>query len=224
MNSANSCHSSWDSSTSAAPRPWNAAISRVRGDVIEIGLTYSKHALRLEFYGDTLERIRTTDPLTGNTVREHDEAFVYPAKFFVTPQARVESALTSIRAELDSRYHELLDNKKIVEAERLKMRTEYDLEMLGEMGHCSGIENYSRYLSGRGKGERPGVLLDFFPHDYLAFVDESHVTIPQVGGMYEGDRAGNFPLWSTASGCPRPWTTGRSFSMNLKNCSEQRFS
>ncbi|RPJ05845.1 MAG: excinuclease ABC subunit B, partial [Spirochaetaceae bacterium] len=167
---------------------------RVRGDVIEIGLTYSRHALRLEFSGDTLERIRTIDPLTGNTVREHDEAFVYPAKFFVTPQARVESALTGIRAELDARYHELLDNKKIVEAERLKMRTEYDLEMLGEMGYCSGIENYSRYLSGRGKGERPGVLLDFFPQDFLAFVDESHVTIPQVGGMYEGDRARKLSL------------------------------
>ncbi|MBN1524352.1 MAG: excinuclease ABC subunit B [Spirochaetales bacterium] len=167
----------------------NRGTFRVRGDVIEIALSYSKHAVRLEFFGDELERIRTIDPLTGDTILEHDTFLVYPAKYFVMPEERIKSALENIKTELAGRYEQLSGQKKIVEAERIKMRTEYDIEMLEEMGYCSGIENYSRHLSSRAPGERPGVLLDFFPDDYLVFVDESHVTIPQVGGMYAGDRS-----------------------------------
>ncbi len=162
---------------------------RIRGDVIEVGLASAKSALRIEFYGDEIERIRLIDPLTLATLEERGETFIYPAKYFVMPQERVRRALEEIRAELDTRYRELLDAKKLVEAERLKTRTEYDLEMLEEMGYCPGIENYSRYLSGRGAGQRPTVLIDFFPQPFLTFIDESHVTLPQIGGMYEGDHS-----------------------------------
>ena len=162
---------------------------RIRGDVIEVGLASAKSALRIEFFGDEIERIRLIDPLTLATLEEREETFIYPAKYFVMPQERVRRALEQIRAELDARYRELLDAKKLVEAERLKTRTEYDLEMMEEMGYCPGIENYSRYLSGRGAGQRPTVLIDFFPHPFLTFIDESHVTLPQIGGMYEGDRS-----------------------------------
>jgi excinuclease ABC subunit B len=162
---------------------------RVRGDVMEIGLASAKTALRIEFYGDEVERIRLIDPLTLKTIEEREATFIYPAKYFVMPKERVTNALDRIRVELDARYRELLEAKKLVEAERLKTRTEYDLEMLGEMGYCPGIENYSRYLSGRGAGERPSVLIDFFPHPFLTFIDESHVSLPQIGGMYEGDRS-----------------------------------
>ncbi|MBN2352459.1 MAG: excinuclease ABC subunit UvrB [Spirochaetales bacterium] len=162
---------------------------RVRGDVVEIGLASVKAALRIEFFGDEIERIRLVDPLTLETLEERERTFVYPAKYFVMPHERVERAIEKIRSELDARYRELLDAKKLVEAERLKTRTEYDLEMLSEMGYCPGIENYSRHLSGREAGERPWVLIDFFPDPFLTFIDESHVTLPQIGGMYEGDRS-----------------------------------
>jgi excinuclease ABC subunit B len=162
---------------------------RVRGDVVELGLASAKAALRIEFFGDEIERIRLIDPLTLETIEEREQTFVYPAKYFVMPEERVRRALDSIRAELAGRYRELLDAKKLVEAERLKTRTEYDLEMLEEMGYCPGIENYSRYLSGREAGTRPSVLIDFFPDPFLTFVDESHVSLPQIGGMYEGDRS-----------------------------------
>jgi excinuclease ABC subunit B len=162
---------------------------RVRGDVVEIGLASAKAALRIEFFGDEVERIRLVDPLTLETLEERERTYVYPAKYFVMPQERVERAIEKIRAELDARYGELLEAKKLVEAERLKTRTEYDLEMLAEMGYCPGIENYSRHLSGRAAGERPWVLIDFFPDRFLTFIDESHVSLPQIGGMYEGDRS-----------------------------------
>ncbi len=167
---------------------------RVRGDVLEIFPSYTTDALRVEFFGDEIERIRKINPLTGASLGDVEFFIVYPAKHFVTPEERLPEALERIRLELKVRHSELSEAGKIVEAERLKSRTEYDLEMLEEMGYCPGIENYSRHLSGREEGERPAVLLDFFPEKFLAFVDESHVTIPQVRGMYEGDRSRKLSL------------------------------
>jgi excinuclease ABC subunit B len=162
---------------------------RLKGDVLEIYPSYATEAVRVEFFGDEIERIRKIHPLTGESLEELEFTLVYPAKHFVTPEAKIRSALEAIRAELADRLKELSDQGKLLEAERLKTRTEYDLEMLEEMGYCPGIENYSRHLSGRGEGERPAVLLDFFPEQFLLFVDESHVTLPQVRGMFEGDRS-----------------------------------
>jgi len=167
---------------------------RVRGDVLEIFPSYTTDALRVEFFGDEIERIRKIHPLTGETLGDVEFYIVYPAKHFVTPEERMPEALERIRRELKERHAELTEAGKVVEAERLKSRTEYDLEMLEEMGYCPGIENYSRHLSGREEGERPAVLLDFFPENFLAFVDESHVTVPQVRGMYEGDRSRKLSL------------------------------
>ena len=167
---------------------------RVRGDVIEVWPSYAKYALRIECFGDEIERIRKIDPLTGGSTEELDFATVYPAKYFVMPQERLRSALQLIRDELSARYAQFVDEGKLLEAERVKTRTEYDLEMLEEMGYCAGIENYSRHLSGRKEGERPAVLLDFFPQKFLAFIDESHVTLPQVRGMFEGDRSRKLSL------------------------------
>ena len=162
---------------------------RSRGEVIEVLPPHAKEALRIEFFGDEIERLRRIDPLTGNALAELEFAAVYPAKHFVTPEERLERAVASIREELAARHEQLLQQGKLVEAQRLLTRCEYDLEMLAEIGYCSGIENYSRHLSARREGERPAVLLDFFPQDFLVFVDESHVTVPQVGAMYEGDRS-----------------------------------
>jgi excinuclease ABC subunit B len=162
---------------------------RVRGDVLEIFPSYTTDAVRVEFFGDQIERIRKIHPLTGESLGDVDFYLIYPAKHFVTPEERLPDALERIRCELKDRHRELLEGGKLVEAERLKSRTEYDLEMLEEMGSCPGIENYSRHLSGREEGERPAVLLDFFPERFLMFIDESHVTVPQIRGMYEGDRA-----------------------------------
>jgi len=167
---------------------------RVRGDVLEIFPSYTTDALRVEFFGDEIERIRKIHPLTGETLGEAEFYIVYPAKHFVTPEEKLPDALQRIRRELEVRHKELLEAGKIVEAERLKSRAEYDLEMLEEMGYCPGIENYSRHLSGREEGERPAVLLDFFPENFLAFIDESHVALPQVRGMYEGDRSRKLSL------------------------------
>lgn len=144
---------------------------RVRGDVLEIFPSYSKEAVRVEFFGDDIERIRRIDPLSGASVEELEFVTVYPAKYFVMPQERLQNALGLIRDELDVRYRKFCDEGKVLEAERIKSRTEYDLEMLEQMGYCSGIENYSRHLSGRKEGERPAVLLDFFPQKFLAFID-----------------------------------------------------
>ncbi len=167
---------------------------RARGDVLEIFPSYSKEAVRVEFFGDEIERIRRFDPLTGESLEDLEFASIYPAKYFVMPQERLKNAVQLIRDELDARYKQFTEEGKLLEAERIKSRTEYDLEMLQEMGYCSGIENYSRHLSARGEGERPAVLLDFFPDKFLAFVDESHVTLPQVRGMHEGDRARKLSL------------------------------
>jgi excinuclease ABC subunit B len=163
---------------------------RVRGDVVEIyPATADEEAVRLEFFGDELDAITRFDPLTGHAQESLGVMTFFPAKQFVTPADKLNRALTTIRAELDDRIKVLEGQGKLLEAQRLKMRTEYDLEMLQEMGFCNGIENYSRHLSGRAPGSKPFTLLDFFPKDFLLVVDESHATIPQIGGMYEGDRS-----------------------------------
>ncbi|HEY2614986.1 MAG TPA: excinuclease ABC subunit UvrB [Chthoniobacterales bacterium] len=163
---------------------------RVRGDVVEVyPATADEEAIRLEFFGDEIDAITRFDPLTGHAHESLSVITFYPAKQFVTPADKLNRALASIRNELDHRIVELESQSRLLEAQRLKMRTEYDLEMLQEMGFCNGIENYSRHLSGRMPGSKPFTLLDFFPKDYLLVIDESHATIPQIGGMYEGDKS-----------------------------------
>ncbi|CAN5624474.1 hypothetical protein BH20VER1_BH20VER1_17930 [soil metagenome] len=163
---------------------------RVRGDVVEVyPATADEEAIRLEFFGDEIDAITRFDPLTGHAHEQLSVITFYPAKQFVTPADKLNRALSSIRNELDHRIVELESQSRLLEAQRLKMRTEYDLEMLQEMGFCNGIENYSRHLSGRMPGSKPFTLLDFFPKDYLLVIDESHATIPQIGGMYEGDKS-----------------------------------
>lgn len=167
---------------------------RVRGDVLEVYPSYAQDSLRIELFGDEVERIRKVNPLTAEVIEELDYCSIYPAKFFITPPERVRNAIFAIKEELKERYEELIKKEKLLEAERLKTRTEYDLEMLQEMGYCTGIENYSRHLSGRKEGERPAVLLDFFQREFLTFIDESHVSLPQIRGMYEGDRSRKLSL------------------------------
>jgi excinuclease ABC subunit B len=163
---------------------------RVRGDVVEIyPATADEEGIRLEFFGDEIDAIRRFDPLTGHTHESLNVITFFPAKQFVTPADKLNRALRTIREELEQRIVELESQNKLLEAQRLRMRTEYDLEMLQEMGFCNGIENYSRHLSGRLPGSRPYTIIDFFPDDFLTVIDESHATIPQIGGMYEGDRS-----------------------------------
>ncbi len=162
---------------------------RIRGDVMEICPAYKEEAYRIEFDWDEVRSIKRFHPLSGEVYGEQDALFVYPAKHFVMPEDQVRLAVDKIRRELDDRYGALVSANRLVEAQRLKTRTEYDLEMLAEMGYCPGIENYSRHLSGREEGERPAVLIDYFPDRYLCFIDESHVTMPQLRAMYNGDRA-----------------------------------
>ena len=162
---------------------------RVRGDTVEIFPAYAEQALRVEFWGDTIERITKIDPLTGNAIATLDRCAIYPAKHFVIQRASVERGVALIRAELAERLTELRGAGKLLEAQRLESRTTYDIEMMLEVGTCAGIENYSRPLSGRQPGERPACLLDYFPPDFLVVADESHVTLPQIGGMFNGDRA-----------------------------------
>ena len=168
---------------------------RVRGDVVEVHpATFEEEAVRVEFFGDEVDLISRFDPLTGTALGEVDRFTFYPAKQFVTPHDKMKRALVAIRAELEERIVWFEGQSKLLEAQRIKMRTEFDLEMMQEMGFCSGIENYSRHLSGREPGSRPYTLLDFFPRDLLLVVDESHATIPQIGGMYEGDRSRKLTL------------------------------
>ncbi len=162
---------------------------RVRGDVIEIIPAYSETALRLELFGDELERITEINPLTGEIIGERKKAAIYPAKHFVTAPPQLERAVRDIEEELALRLGELRSLGKLLEAQRLESRTKYDIEMMREIGYCSGIENYSRHLTGRQKGERPATLLDFFPKDFITVIDESHQTIPQLRGMFAGDRS-----------------------------------
>ena len=163
---------------------------RVRGDVVEVyPATADEEAVRLEFFGDDLDAITRFDPLTGHARESLSVITFFPAKQFVTPADKLNRALQTIRAELEDRIKVLESQNKLLEAQRLRIRTEYDLEMLQEMGFCNGIENYSRHLSGRPPGSKPYTIVDFFPKDFLVVIDESHATIPQIGGMYEGDRS-----------------------------------
>src|SRR5690242_1244515 len=162
---------------------------RVRGDTVEVFPAYDEQAVRVEFWGDTVERIAKIDPLTGDTIAELSRAAVYPATHFVTERPTIERAVRAIRDELKDRLAELRAQNKLLEAQRLESRTNFDIDMLLEVGRCTGIENYSRHLTGRQVGERPACLLDYFPDDYLCIIDESHQTMPQLGGMFEGDRS-----------------------------------
>jgi excinuclease ABC subunit B len=160
---------------------------RVRGDTVEIIPMYEEQALRIEFFGDEVESIHTLHPLTGEVIREETEMYVFPASHYVAGPERMAKAITGIEDELAERLALLESQNKLVEAQRLRMRTTYDLEMMQQMGFCNGIENYSRHIDGRGPGTAPHCLLDYFPDDFLLVVDESHVTVPQIGSMYEGD-------------------------------------
>lgn len=162
---------------------------RVRGEVVDVFPAYMESAVRIEFWGDEIESIRDLDPLTGELGEKHDYFHLYPANQFITPKYKVDKAIQNIRAEMEEQVAYFEKEKLLIEAQRIRMRTEYDIEMLQEIGFCNGIENYSRHLSGRQPGQRPWCLLDFFPEDFLLFVDESHVTMPQFGAMYVGDRS-----------------------------------
>ncbi|MHB8159413.1 MAG: excinuclease ABC subunit UvrB [Thermoleophilia bacterium] len=167
---------------------------RLRGDVLEVHPPYEDTVLRINFYGETVERIQRIDAMTGQVYEEMKHVAIYPATHFVTSPEAIEQALKEIQRELNERIAELKKEGKELEAHRLLMRTRYDLEMLRETGYCSGIENYSRILDGRAPGEPPNTLLDFFPDDFLCFIDESHNTVPQIGGMYKGDRSRKLTL------------------------------
>ena len=160
---------------------------RVRGDIVEIWPAYLETALRVEYFGDEIEKIAETNPLTGKVLNEKQKVYVYPASHFVVTKPKFEDALKFIEQELEERIKFFKEHDKLIEAQRIEQRTRYDLEMMRETGFCHGIENYSRHLSGRKPGERPGCLIDYFPEDFLIIIDESHVTIPQIYGMYEGD-------------------------------------
>ena len=162
---------------------------RVRGDTLEVQPAYEELAVRVEFFGDDVERITELDPLTGEVLAERDKIDIYPARHFVTPREKLLEAIKDIEVELVDRVKELEDAGRLLEAQRLRQRTNFDLEMLRETGTCAGVENYSRHLARRPAGSRPWTLLDYFPPDFLAFVDESHISIPQVRGMYFGDRS-----------------------------------
>jgi excinuclease ABC subunit B len=167
---------------------------RVRGDTIEVHPAYDETALRIELFGDEIERISQFDPLTGEQLRTLDDLWIYPATHYVTGEERMRKAIVRIEAELAERLKWFEDRGKLLEAQRLRMRTQYDLEMMQEVGYCSGIENYSAPIDGRGPGETPNTLLDFFPDDYLVVLDESHQTVPQLHGQYEGDRSRKLEL------------------------------
>jgi len=160
---------------------------RIRGDTLEIQPAYEETALRIEFWGDEIDRIVEVDPLTGELLAHLDQVDIYPAKHFVTPYDKLLAAIEDIKAELEERLKELRAQGKLLEAQRLEARTNYDIEMLQEVGYCTGVENYSRHLQRRAPGSTPWTLLDYFPSDFLMFIDESHMTLPQTRGMYHGD-------------------------------------
>jgi len=162
---------------------------RVRGDVVEIIPGYEERGLRVEFFGNEIDRISEIDPLRGEVLESKQKVSIYPTKHFVTTFPKIEEAISGILRDAEERVTWFRDHGKLLEAQRLESRTKFDVEMMREIGYCSGIENYSRYLSGRKPGERPDTLMDYFPEDFLLFVDESHVTIPQVRGMFAGDRS-----------------------------------
>ncbi|OKX95072.1 excinuclease ABC subunit B [Corynebacterium glutamicum] len=160
---------------------------RVKGDTVDIIPAYEELAVRIEFFGDEIDALYYIHPLTGDTIRQVNEIRIFPATHYVAGPERMEKAVADIKAELEVRLADLENRGKLLEAQRLRMRTEYDLEMIEQVGFCSGIENYSRHIDGRGEGTAPATLIDYFPEDFLTIIDESHVTVPQVGGMFEGD-------------------------------------
>ena len=160
---------------------------RVRGDTVEIIPVYEEHAIRIEFFGDEIERIYTLHPLTGEIIREETEMYVFPATHYVAGPERMERAISGIERELADQLATFEKQGKLLEAQRLRMRTTYDIEMMRQIGSCSGIENYSMHIDGRERGSAPNCLLDYFPEDFLLVIDESHQTVPQIGAMYEGD-------------------------------------
>ncbi len=162
---------------------------RARGDTLEIIPAYEEKVIRLEFFGDEIDRIAILDPITGHPVREVEEIHIYPASHFITPTERLELAVDAIQGELEDRLKRFKETGRLLEAQRLEQRTRYDIEMIQEMGYCSGIENYSLHLDGRRNGQPPSVLIDYFPSDFLLIIDESHQTVPQIRGMYHGDRS-----------------------------------
>jgi excinuclease ABC subunit B len=162
---------------------------RVRGDTLEVMPSYEETVIRFSFFGDTVERILRMNPVTGEVIEEMSEVFIFPATHYVTERERMVKATAQIEEELARRLAELETQGKLLEAQRLRMRTSYDLEMMREVGFCTGIENYSRFLDGREPGEAPYTLLDYFPDNYLTIIDESHVTVPQIGGQFEGDHS-----------------------------------
>ncbi len=162
---------------------------RIKGDVLEIGPAYEDRLIRIELFGDEVEAIRYVDPTTGEILESLEQVSVYPAKHFVTPKERLESAISAIRSELKTQLDKFTYEGKLLEAQRLEQRTKYDLEMLKEVGYCNGVENYARHLSGREEGSPPECLIDYFPKDWLLVVDESHVTCPQLHAMYNGDQS-----------------------------------
>ena len=185
---------------------------RVRGDTIEVFPVYEQHPVRIEMFGDEIERLMTLHPVTGEVLTDDQEVYVFPATHYVAGPERMERALGGIESELETRLSELTEQGKLLEAQRLQMRTSYDIEMMRQVGFCSGIENYSRHIDGREAGSAPNCLIDYFPEDFLLVIDESHVTVPQIGGMYEGDMSRKrtlidhgFRLPSAADNRPLRW-------------------
>jgi excinuclease ABC subunit B len=167
---------------------------RVKGDTVDIYPAYMDFAYRVSFYGDDIEELSTIDPASGKTLEKMDHLAIFPANLFVTPKERLTQSIWAIQEELESRKQQFIDEKRFLEAKRLEERVNYDLEMIRELGYCSGIENYSRFFDGRTPGMRPFCLLDYFPDDYLMVIDESHVTVPQIRAMYGGDRSRKISL------------------------------
>jgi excinuclease ABC subunit B len=175
---------------SRSEREFTRGTVRVRGDIVEVFPSFSlDKAIRVEFFGDDIDALHEFDPLTGETMRKLDKIAIFPNSHWITPRERLDPALQNIEKEMEERIAELLHDGRPLEAQRIEQRTRFDLEMLREFGYCHGVENYSRHLSGRAAGEPPYTLIDYFPDDFLLVVDESHATIPQIGGMYEGDRS-----------------------------------
>ena len=188
---------------------------RVRGDVLDVQPAYEELAVRIELFGDQIESIREFDPLTGEVVAHRESVAIFPASHYVTPAEQMQAALERIEAELKQRVRELEERGRLLEAQRLRQRTGFDMEMMRETGTCAGIENYSRHLTGRAEGQRPYCLLDFLPEGSLIVVDESHVAVPQIDGMAKGDRARKIPLVEYGFRLPsRRSTTARSPSLS----------
>ncbi len=193
---------------------------RVRGDVVEIfPASRDEHCIRVEFFGDEIERIREVDALTGEILGDRDHVAIFPASHFVTREEKMEKAIINIEQELEEQLEKLRENGKLLEAQRLEQRTRYDLEMMREMGFCSGIENYSRHLTLRPPGSTPYTLLDYFPDDFMIVVDESHVTIPQIRAMYNGTKRESKCWLITDSACHQHLIIDRSPLMSLKSIS-----